>query len=54
VSFARQAYNDEVMLYNTQRETFPDVLFSAIFGFHLAELFEIANDEVKETIRVNF
>jgi len=54
VSFARQAYNDEVMFYNTQLETFPDVLFSAMFGFHVAELFEVANAEVKEAIKVNF
>ena len=28
VSFARQAYNDSVMTYNTKREVFPAVLFS--------------------------
>jgi LemA protein len=54
VSFARQAYNDEVMVYNTQRESFPDVLFVGMMGFKEAELFEVANDEVKERVKVSF
>ncbi len=54
VSFARQAYNDEVMLYNTQRETFPDVLFVGMMGFKEAELFEVANEKVKERVEVKF
>jgi len=52
VAFARQAYNDEVMLYNTQREIFPNVLFSAMFGFREAVLFEIENLSIKEAVRV--
>ncbi len=54
VSFARQAYNDEVMFYNTQRETFPDTLFSAMMGFKEAALFEVTNPEVKERVEVKF
>jgi LemA protein len=54
VSFARQAYNDEVMIYNTQRESFPDVIFVGMMGFKEAELFEVANDEVKERVKVSF
>jgi len=54
VSFARQAYNDEVMVYNTQRETFPDVLLSGVFGFSSAELFEVKDEKVKEAVRVSF
>ena len=33
ISFARQAYNDSVMIYNTTRETFPNVIFAGMFGF---------------------
>src|SRR5437016_2452057 len=33
ISFARQAYNDSVMSYNTTRETFPNVIFAGVFGF---------------------
>jgi len=54
VSFARQAYNDEVMVYNTQRETFPDILLSGVFGFLSAELFEVKDKKVKEAVRVSF
>ena len=38
VAFARQAYNDSVMQYNTKRESFPDNLFAGVFGFGPAEL----------------
>lgn len=54
VSFARQAYNDEVMIYNTQRETFPDVLFTGMMGFKEAELFEVVDEEVKKRVNVSF
>ncbi|NJN52559.1 MAG: LemA family protein [Gammaproteobacteria bacterium] len=32
VSFARQAYNDQVMAYNTYKQTFPPVLVAGFFG----------------------
>ena len=32
VSFARQAFNDQVMAYNTYKQTFPPVLIAARFG----------------------
>ena len=38
VAFSRQAFNDSVMEYNTQRESFPDVVFAGTFGFRPAEL----------------
>jgi len=38
VAFARQAFNDSVMEYNTKRESFPDNLFAGMFGFGAAEL----------------
>ena len=38
VSFARQAFNDSVMEYNTKRESFPDNFFAGAFGFKPAEL----------------
>jgi LemA protein len=40
VAFARQAYNDSVMEFNTQRESFPDNLFAGVFGFTAAELLQ--------------
>jgi len=38
VAFARQAYNDSVMDYNTKRESFPDSIFAGMFNFGPAEL----------------
>lgn len=32
VSFSRQAFNDQVMAYNTYKQTFPPVFFAAMFG----------------------
>ncbi|MDX8395311.1 MAG: LemA family protein [Mariprofundaceae bacterium] len=50
----RQAYNDDVMVFNTQCKTFPDVLFAGVFGFKEAALFEVIDEKVKEAIRVKF
>jgi LemA protein len=38
IAFARQAYNDSVMQYNTKRESFPDNIFAGMFNFGAAEL----------------
>ena len=56
VAFARQAYNDAVMAYNNQRETFPSVLLANAFGFGPAALLEIPADrpEVREAPKVQF
>jgi len=49
VAFARQAYNDSVMNYNTLRESFPNNLFAGWFNFGPAELLEI-EDEAKRAV----
>jgi LemA protein len=54
VAFARQAYNDAVMNYNTGRERFPAVLFSGALGFQPAQLFEIESPKEREAPRVAF
>ncbi len=54
VAFARQSYNDAVMRYNTSRETFPNVMFAGMFGFLPAGLFEIANPDEREAVKVKF
>jgi len=54
VAFARQAYNDSVMAYNTQRETFPTNMVAAPFNFGPAELFVIEKPEEKEAPKVSF
>lgn len=40
IAFARQAYNDSVMEYNTRRESFPPVIFAGVMGFGPAELLQ--------------
>ena len=54
ISFARQAYNDSVMAYNTQRETFPTNLIANTFNFASAELFVVDKPEQKEAPKVSF
>ena len=55
VAFARQAYNDSVMEYNTQRETFPDTVFAGMFGFHGAELLQSTESaEERKAPKVSF
>ncbi len=54
VSFARQAYNDSVMEYNTARETFPTVLIANNMNFKEAALFEIEDQVERETPKVSF
>ncbi len=54
VAFARQAYNDSVMSYNTARETFPINLISGPFNFGPAELFVVEKAEEKEAPKVSF
>jgi LemA protein len=54
VSFARQAFNDAVTLYNTTRETFPSNLIAGQFNFTLAELLAEVATEVRIAPRVAF
>ena len=32
IAFARQAFNDQVMAYNTYKQSFPPVVFAGLFG----------------------
>jgi LemA protein len=56
VAFARQAYNDSVMSYNTYRQSFPPVFFANIFGHSEdAELLEFADSaQIAEAPKVAF
>ena len=54
IAFARQAYNDSVMSYNTSRETFPNVIFAGMFGFLPAELFKIEDPTERNAPKVSF
>ncbi len=54
VSFARQAYNDSVMIYNTTCQTFPTVILAGMFGFNEAALFEVSAPAEREAVKVQF
>jgi LemA protein len=54
VAFARQAYNDAVMTYNTARETFPSVMLAGMLGFAAAQLFEVESAEERKAPKVSF
>jgi len=54
VSFARQAYNDSVMAYNTGREVFPTNIIAGMFNFGPAELFVVEKAEEREAPKVSF
>ena len=55
VAFARQAYNDSVMQYNTYRQSFPPVFFANMFGHSEdAELLEFDSKAIAEAPKVAF
>ena len=55
IAFARQAYNDTVMEYNTGRETFPESIFAGMFGFAAATLLEATESaEERKAPKVSF
>lgn len=54
IAFARQAYNDSVMTYNTESETFPNVMIAGHMGFQAAVLFEVKREEEREAPKASF
>jgi LemA protein len=54
IAFARQAYNDAVMSYNTKREVFPTTIIAGMFNFQEATSFEIEQAAEREAPKVSF
>lgn len=54
ISFARQAYNDSVMTYNTTREKFPANIAAGIFNFGEAQLFQVDSPAERNAPQVKF
>ena len=54
VAFARQAYNDAVMAYNTGRESFPSSIIAGATGFGEARLWELERALEREAVKVSF
>ena len=56
VAFSRQAFNDQVMAYNTYKQSFPQTIFAGMFG-HAADasLLEFEDSEaIQEAPKVAF
>lgn len=55
IAFARQAYNDGVMQYNTSREQFPGSIIAGTFAFKAAEpLQSTESPEERKPVKVVF
>ncbi|MCK5724241.1 MAG: LemA family protein [Gammaproteobacteria bacterium] len=56
VSFARQAFNDQVMEYNTYKQSFPQTVFAGLFGHSKdASLLEFEDTkEIQAAPKVSF
>ncbi len=55
ISFARQAFNDSVMTYNTAVEQFPSNVIAGFFSFKQAELLAATESaEEKKAVKVQF
>lgn len=56
IAFARQAFNDQVMNYNTYRQSFPQIVLAGALGHdNDAELLEFADSEaIQEAPSVSF
>ncbi len=53
LAFARQAYNDAVMSYNTALELFPNVIVAGSMGFRGAGFFELDDTTVRALPQVS-
>jgi LemA protein len=54
IAFARQAYNDQAMSYNTAQEQFPANLMASSLGHHPVDLYVIQDEEAKKAVKVSF
>ncbi|HPA56645.1 MAG TPA: LemA family protein [bacterium] len=54
IAFSRQAYNDDVMLYNNKTEMFPSNIIAGMFNFEKSEFFEIEDKQEKLAPKVSF
>jgi LemA protein len=53
IGFARQFYNDIATKFNTALQVFPANMIAGMFGFKVAELFEITDSAERATPKVD-
>ena len=54
IGYARQAFNDAVMSYNTYREQFPSNFIANNFAFKEATLLKFKDKDITKPVKVNF
>jgi LemA protein len=54
ISFARQNYNDQVLMYNNKIQMFPSNIVAGMFNFKEEEFFELKDQAEKEVPKVSF
>ena len=54
IGFARQAYNDQVMHYNTKIQSVPTNIVAGMFKFTEEEFFELEDQAAREVPQVSF
>jgi LemA protein len=54
ISFARQAYNDQVMVYNTKTQMVPSNIVAGMANFTQMDLFELKDEAQREVPEVKF
>ncbi len=54
IAYARQAYNDDVMMFNNKIEMFPSNIIASIFNFTKSEFFELEDKSERRAPQVKF
>lgn len=54
IAFSRQAYNDQVLLYNNKIQMFPSNIIAGMFNFAQKENFQIENAAERAVPKVSF
>jgi len=54
IAYARQAYNDDVLMLNNKIEMFPSNIVAGMFQFHKAEFFQIEDVTERKAPQVKF
>jgi len=54
IAYARQFYNDQVMLFNQRQQLFPSNILAKMFNFKEREYLEIETPAAKEPVKVQF
>jgi LemA protein len=54
ISFARQAYNDQVLFFNNKIQMFPSNIVAGMFSFKDEEFFAVEDQKEKEVPKVSF